>query len=96
MTPLWPRFLKSTYRKEPISGFILTIGAVDAVIGSIGQSWSLLSFGLLLLLMAAILRWWQIQKERAILVEELSREFLPPSPTSKSPLPKLKSSKHHQ
>ncbi len=95
MNLLWSRFLKSTYRKEPISSFILTVGAVDAVIGSVGQRWTLLSFGLLVILIAALLRWWQVQKAQAILAEELARELLPPS-QSQPPLPRLKSSKQRK
>lgn len=95
MNALLSRLLKSTYRKEPISSFVLTVGAVDAVIGSVGERWTLLSFGLGLILIAAILRWWQVQKAQAILAEEASRTFLPPSPVD-SPLPALKSKKHRQ
>ena len=95
MNALWPRFLKSAYRKEPISSFILIVGAVDAVIGGIGERWTLLSFGLALILMAAGLRWWQIQKAQAVLAEEAARHFLPPS-SSRPPLPMLTSEKHRR
>ncbi|MGK7872858.1 MAG: hypothetical protein AB4426_05955 [Xenococcaceae cyanobacterium] len=90
MNPLWPRFLKLAYRKEPISSFILIVGAVDAVIGGVGERWTLLSFGLTMVLMAAVLRWWQFQKSQAVLAEETPRQFLPPS-SSRPPLPMLKS-----
>jgi hypothetical protein len=46
MSPLLPRFVKVAYRKEPISSFILIVGAVDVVIGGMGEKWSLLSIGL--------------------------------------------------
>jgi hypothetical protein len=46
MNALLPRILKAAYRKEPISSFIVIVGAVDAVIGGVGERWSLLSFGI--------------------------------------------------
>ena len=88
MNDLFPRFLKSVYRKEPISGFILIMGAVDAVIGGVGERWTLLSFGLMLILLAAGLRWWQSKKTEAVSVEETPRRYLPPS-SSQRPLPML-------
>jgi hypothetical protein len=95
MNALWTRFLKSAYRKEPISGFILTVGAVDAVIGGVGGRWSLFSFGLLTLLLAAALRWWQIQKAQALITEKTPRHFLPPS-SSRPPLPMLTQEPHRR
>lgn len=97
MNALLPRFLKSAYRKEPISSFILIVGAVDVILGGFGERWTLLSFGLLIVLIAALLRWWQMQKAQAILAQETSRprHFLPPS-SSRSALPLLTSEKHRR
>ncbi len=95
MNALWPRFLKLAYRKEPISSFILIVGAVDAVIGGVGERWTLLSFGLTVILIAALMRWWQVQRAQTALVEEAPRHFLPPG-SSRSPLPTLTSKKHRQ
>lgn len=95
MNALVPRFLKSAYRKEPISSFIVIVGAVDAVIGGVDQQWTLLSLGLVMMLSAGILRWWQIQKAQAVLAEEIPRRFLPPS-SSRQPLPMLTSEKHRR
>jgi hypothetical protein len=95
MNALLPRFLKVAYRKEPISSFILIVGAVDAVIGGVGGRWSLLSFGLAIAVLAALLRWWQIQKAQAAMVEDTPRHFLPPS-SSRPPLPLLTSEKRHR
>lgn len=58
-----PRFLKSAYRKEPISSFILTVGAVDAVIGGVDSRWSLLVLGLATVGTAIALRWWLAQRQ---------------------------------
>lgn len=84
----WTRFLRSAYRKEPISGFILTVGAVDAVIGGVGMRWTLFSFGMLVVVAAAALRWWQGQKAHPLTAEDTPRRFLPPHST-RPPLPLL-------
>ncbi|MGB3694607.1 MAG: hypothetical protein WBG70_23900 [Spirulinaceae cyanobacterium] len=89
MNALWPRFLKSAYRKDPVSSFIFTIGAVDAVIGGVGERWTLLGFGIMTIFLAIAIRWWQIQQSQESLTEEVPRRFLPPSP-SNAPLPMLK------
>lgn len=84
----FPRFLKAAYRKEPISGFILIAGAVDVVMGGVGQRWTLLSFGMMVVITALVMRWLQIQKAKEIATEETPRYYLPPS-TSRQPLPML-------
>ncbi|MEM8780902.1 MAG: hypothetical protein AAGF26_18970 [Cyanobacteria bacterium P01_G01_bin.49] len=88
MNILFPRVLRTLYRKEPISSFILVVGAVDAVMGGVGQHWSLLSFGLFMATLAIVLRWWQVQKSQPILTEDSPRRYLPPS-SSSTPLPLL-------
>jgi hypothetical protein len=92
MNVLWTRLFKSAYRKEPISSFIITVGVVDAAIGSVGERWSLFTLGLGLILIASVLRWWQVQKSQATLAEEAARTFLPPS-ESRPPLPSLTTKK---
>ncbi len=89
---LLPRILKSAYRKEPISSFIIIVGAVDAVIGGIGERWSLLSFGLMLVVLAAALRWWQTQRKDAELAEQPVTHYLPPG-SSRPALPILSATK---
>ncbi|GFE71536.1 hypothetical protein [Chroococcus sp. FPU101] len=84
----FPRFLKAAYRKEPISGFILIAGAVDVVMGGVGQRWTLLSFGMMVVITALVMRWLQIQKAKEIATEETPRYYLPPN-TSRQPLPML-------
>lgn len=88
---LWHRFVKSAYRKEPISSFIIIVGVVDAVIGGFGERWSLLSFGLMMVALAAVIRWWQ-QRDQDELSEQPVTHFLPPS-QSRPPLPILRSTK---
>jgi len=92
MNALWPRILKSAYRKEPISSFIVIVGAVDAVIGGVGQRWSLLSFGIMMVMIAIVLRWWQSQRREAELAEQPVTHFLPPS-SSRPALPMLSTTK---
>ena len=92
MNALWPRILKSAYRKEPISSFIVIVGAVDAVIGGVGQRWSLLSFGIMMVMIAIVLRWWQSQRREAELAEQPVTHFLPPS-SSPPALPMLSTTK---
>jgi hypothetical protein len=95
MNILLPRFLKSAYRKEPISAFILIVGVVDMVIGGVGQRWTLLSVGLMIALIAAITRWLQGQKVKAIPLERSPRYFLPPA-ASRDPLPMLINEKNRR
>jgi hypothetical protein len=95
MNALIPRFLKLAYRKEPISGFILIFGVVDALIGGFDSRWTLLSFGVMMALLALILRWWKVQKAEAISIKDTPRYFLPPS-SSQIPVPMLTSEKKHR
>ncbi|MDJ0731767.1 MAG: hypothetical protein QNJ33_17445 [Crocosphaera sp.] len=88
MNILLPRVMRTLYRKEPISSFILVAGAVDAVMGGVGQRWSLFSFGLFIVSLAIILRWLQVHKAQAIITEDKPRRYLPPS-SSTMPLPLL-------
>jgi hypothetical protein len=88
MNVLLPKFLKNIYRKEPLTGFLFILGATDVAIGGLDGQWTLLSFGIIIVLTAAGLRWWQIQKAQSILIKENSKYFLPPS-SSNSPLPLL-------
>ena len=91
MNPLLAKFIRSVYRKEPISGFLLILGLTDAVIGGVGERWSLLSIGLVVALLGMAVRWKQAAKtsEKAITVEQ-ARYLLPPT-SSRSPLPLLMS-----
>ena len=95
MNTLLPRFLKSVYRREPISTFIFIIGAVDALLGGFGERWTLLSLGLLLVVSSAAVRWLQVQKAQNFVSQQGSRRYLPPS-SSQTPLPTLKSEKHRR
>ena len=91
----WNRLYKSLYRKEPISGFILTVGVVDAVMGGVGTRWTLFSFGSLLVLVAITLRLWQAQKTQTLFSDETPRRYLPPR-SSNTPLPLLTHDHQHR
>lgn len=92
MNPLFARFLRSVYRKEPVSGFILILGATDALIGGLGGRGSLLSIGLFIALLGAIMRWRQGEKKSQAIATKPVRYYLPPD-SSRQPLPLLTSSK---
>ncbi len=92
MNALVPRILKAAYRKEPISSFIVIFGAVDAVIGGVGERWSLLTFGLMMVLLAAAVRWWQSQRRETELADQPITHYLPPS-SSQPALPVLSATK---
>jgi hypothetical protein len=78
------QMFKLAYRKEPISNFVLIVGAVDAVIGGVGNHGALLGLGLGLVSVAIALRWQSIQRRQAVIIEEpdvAPIRYLPPSPT---------------
>jgi uncharacterized membrane protein YebE (DUF533 family) len=73
-----PRFLKSFYRKEPITGIIITAGAVNAVLGGVNAIGSLMLLGLFAAGGAIAYRWWMIQQSKARM-ESGSQRYLPPA-----------------
>jgi hypothetical protein len=89
------RVLKSAYRKEPISSFILLAGAMDAAIGGFGDRWSLFAFGLGTVGVAIALRWWLIQRSGAEIPEEAPQYYLPPQPP-RPHLPNLSNSQKNR
>jgi len=91
MNALFPRLMKSLYRREPISSFILIVGTVDAVIGGVGDRLTLFGFGLTVILLGVVVRWWQNQPAFQP-AEKRSQRYLPPS-SSPQPLPTLESKK---
>ncbi|MDY6805596.1 MAG: hypothetical protein SXA11_17550 [Cyanobacteriota bacterium] len=84
MNALWTRFLRSPYRKEPITSFAVTVGAVDAAIGGLSTSWSLFGLGLGTVGIAIVVRWLLVQ--RSLAEQPAPAElYLPPS-SSRPPL----------
>jgi hypothetical protein len=78
-----PRFLKSFYRKEPITGLIITVGAVNAVLGGVNAAGSLFILGMMAAGGAAVWRWSLVRQR------EFQREdrqlYLPPAGYRENP-----------
>jgi len=85
MNRLGTRWWRSAYRKEPLTGFVLIVGAVDTTIGGVGGHWSLFGLGALLALGALGLRWQQLHRHRDRQERQRPALFLPPAPTARSP-----------
>lgn len=94
MNAAWVRYLKSAYRREPIISFMITIGAVDAAIGGLGDRMSLLTFGIGTVGLAIALRWLMLQRRTAEVPYEAPQYYLPHSP-SRPQIPTLNTSKKH-
>jgi hypothetical protein len=88
MNAIFPTVLKRLYRKEPISSFLIVVGAVDAVLGGVNEIGTLLILGLLTSGMALGYRWWCIQQSETASKRKSKQLYLPPS-ANLSPLPNL-------
>jgi hypothetical protein len=88
MNAIFPTFLKRLYRKEPISSFIIVVGAVDAILGGVNEVSTLMILGLLTSGLAIGYRWWCIQQAKNKLDFKSKQLYLPPSP-DRIPLPNL-------
>ncbi|WAL60278.1 hypothetical protein [Thermocoleostomius sinensis] len=92
MNRSWIRSLKSAYRKEPLSSFLLTAGAVNAVIGGVDSHWALAILGLTAATVGIVLRWWVSQQKQAQPIPGSVIRYLP-SQSSRPSLPTLTPSK---
>jgi hypothetical protein len=88
MNAIFPTVLKRLYRKEPISSFIIVVGAVDAILGGVNEISTLMILGLLTSGLAIGYRWWLIQQAEHKLDFKSKQLYLPPSP-DRAPLPNL-------
>lgn len=77
MNLVWSRLLRSAYRKEPITSFVLTVGVVEAAIGGLNEHWALLAFGLGTSGVAIALRLWQQRKQMPTFVDRAPTYILP-------------------
>ncbi|MBS0015328.1 MAG: hypothetical protein EA414_05655 [Arthrospira sp. PLM2.Bin9] len=93
MNALLPRILKSAYRREPIVSFVITVGAVDTVIGGVTASLPLLSLGLGTVGVAVAWRWWLIQRSPVEQQTETAPEYYLPPSSSRPSLPMLTQNK---
>ena len=97
MNAVLPRFLKLSYRREPLISAFITIGIVDAIIGGFNDSWSLFSVGLSTIGITSIALLWRLwlqnqrlQSKTEKSVAQQQQYYLPPQPTiSTSTLPML-------
>ena len=92
MNVLLPRFLKSAYRKEPLITVLMTMGAVDALIGGFNDSWALFAFGACAAGVTLGYKWWRVLQRPPLPEEPVIQHYLP-SRSSNSALPTLKTSK---
>ena len=92
MGMIWTHVLKSAYRKEPISAFLILMGAVDATLGGVGGYSSLLFLGLTMIGGALAFRWQQSQRRQEMQPEQVTQRYLPTN-SSQSELPMLSLSK---
>jgi hypothetical protein len=86
MNAIFPTVLKRLYRKEPISSFIIIIGAVDAVLGGVNEIGTLMILGLLTSGVAVGYRWWCIQQAESESGRKPKQLYLPPQ-SERTPLP---------
>jgi hypothetical protein len=91
MNAIFPTVLKKLYRKEPISSFILIVGAVDAVIGGMNELSTLMILGLLTSGVAIGYRWWCIQQAESESDRKVKQLYLPSQSSDRTPLPNLDS-----
>ncbi|NCJ06393.1 hypothetical protein GS597_07685 [Synechococcales cyanobacterium C] len=89
---IWTQFLKPIYRKEPISAFLILVGAVDATLGGVGGHGSLLFLGVATIAGALVIRWQQAQRRQEMQPEPITQRYLPTN-SSQSELPMLSISK---
>ena len=88
MSTILPPVLKRLYRKEPISSFLIVVGAVDAVLGGVNEIGTLMILGLLTSGISLGYRWWCIQQAETRLDFKSKQLYLPPS-SNHNPLPTL-------
>ena len=88
MNAIFPPVLRRLYRKEPISSFLIVVGAVDAVLGGVNQVGTLMILGLLTSGASLGYRWWCIQQAETKLDFKSKQLYLPPS-SNHHPLPNL-------
>ncbi|MGG6264609.1 hypothetical protein ACQ4M3_15305 [Leptolyngbya sp. AN03gr2] len=95
MNVSWFRFLRTLYRQEPITGFILTAGAMNVAIGGFDQSTPLVMFGLGTVALSILFRWWALsQRPAPVRVSPEPSPRMPvralPERSSRPSLPELK------
>ncbi len=95
MNALWPRFLGSIYRKQPLVSFMVTVGGVDAAIGGLSQHWSLLGLGVSTVGMAIVFYWQQCRRPRLLNSVSRSSVYVLPAQSSRPRLPTIQTPKQN-
>jgi hypothetical protein len=86
---LLPRFLRSTYRRDPIPSFLMTMGAADVALGGVSGHGGLLILGVVMFGGALGLKWLQsLRRIDSIISEPAVKHYLP-SKSSQAELPML-------
>ncbi len=80
--------LKSIYRREPIVSFAVTIGIVNALLGSMTEHPALLGLGVGTVGVALLLRWWMRRQPpiEPLSPRRIASYALPPARPSRTPL----------
>ncbi len=90
MNNSWSGILKYLYRKDRIATFIVIVGAVDAAIGGVDESWSLFAVGLSTIGAAFVYRLLSFKGNQIEEKEQSPQYYLPPqSSATRGPLPNL-------
>jgi hypothetical protein len=85
MNILLPRFLRSTYRKDPIPSFLMTMGAADIALGGASGHGSLLFLGFIVFGGAFALKWLQNQR-RMDAADPVVEHYLPAQSSHELPM----------
>jgi hypothetical protein len=89
MSVLLPRFLRSLYRQEPVSGILITMGLADIALGGVSGHGSLSLFGAVVFGLALGAKWLQSQRQQDILAEQQTVQHYLPAQSSQQELPML-------
>jgi hypothetical protein len=85
---LLPRFLRSTYRRDPIPSFLMTMGAAEVALGGVSSHSGLLILGVVMFGGALGLKWLQSLRRIDIISEQTVQHYLP-AQSSQAELPML-------
>ena len=78
---MWQKFLKSTYRREPITSFVITMALMEFIIGGFEQELSLLGLAGVMAVGAIALR-YRLGSNQGMRSPDLSQRteyYLPPA-----------------
>jgi hypothetical protein len=86
MNMLLPRFFRSAYRKDPISSFLMTMGAADVALGGASSHGGLLFLGIFLVGGSLALKWVQSQRRTETISESVIQHYLPSQSSEELPM----------